>query len=89
MSRSALPALPDYKLPHVLAAVGGTMTNHHDPKADAEACAEIALAIARLKDANTLEELGAGVGMRAGQLRDDSYSPCSCSSGNAACRRTR
>lgn len=49
MSRSALPGLPDYKLPHVYAACGGCMQDHHDPRADAEACAEIALAIARIR----------------------------------------
>lgn len=87
MSRSALPGLADYKLPHVLDAVGGSMTNHHDPKADAEACAEIALAIGRLTTASSLEELGASVGMCAGRLRGSGYSPCSCSSDSAARRR--
>lgn len=86
MSRSALPGLPDYKLPNVLAAVGGAMTNHHDPKADAVACAEIALALARLSEATTIEELGARVGMQAGQIQGRGYRPCRCSSGSPARR---
>jgi DNA polymerase-3 subunit epsilon len=82
MSRSALPGLPGYQLPHVLTACGGTMTNHHDPKADAEACAEIALAIARINGAATLKELGKCVGMQVGRLYDCGYRPCRCSSGS-------
>lgn len=82
MSRSALPGLPDYRLPSVLSAVGGAMTNHHDPKADAVACAEIALALGRLSGATTLEELGVHVGMQPGQLRARGYQPCRCSSGH-------
>lgn len=78
MSRSALPGLPGYRLPDVLAAVGGTMTDHHDPKADAVACAEIALALGRRTCSRTLEELGAFVGMQAGQLYGGGYRPCSC-----------
>lgn len=79
MSRSALPGLPDYKLPHVLDAVGGRMSQHHDPKADAEACAQIALAIAARNGAATLRDLCASVGMQAGQLYDSGYQPCRCS----------
>jgi len=81
MSRSALPGLPDYKLPRVLHPVGGTMTDHHDPKADAEACAEIALAIAARNRSATLEELCTSVGMHAGHLYDCGYEPCRCSRG--------
>jgi len=82
MSRSALPGLPDYQLPHVLAACGGMMKHHHDPKADAEACAEIALAIARISGAGTLEELVHGVGMQPGRLDGCGYRPCRCPSGS-------
>lgn len=76
MSRSALPGLPDYQLPHVLAACGGVMKHHHDPKADAEACAEVALAIARLSGARTLGELGKHLGVQAGHLDGYGYRPC-------------
>jgi len=81
MSRTALPGLPDYRLPTVFSAVGGTMTNHHDPKSDAEACAEIALALGRLSAVDTLEGLGASIGMRAGRPSGSGYRPCRCSSG--------
>lgn len=81
MSRTALPGLPDYRLPTVLSAIGGTMTDHHDPKADAEACAEIALALGRLSAADTLEGLGASIGMQTGRLSGRGYQPCRCSSG--------
>ncbi|MBN2404159.1 MAG: hypothetical protein JXE06_01110 [Coriobacteriia bacterium] len=80
MSRSAIPGLPDYKLPHVLAACGGSLQDHHDPKADAEACAEIALAIARNNGASTLKDLSKAVGMKVGHLYDCGYRPCRCSS---------
>lgn len=76
MSRSALPGLSDYKLPNVLAAVGGELTDHHDPRADARACAEIALALGRMNGADTLEELGGSVGVRAGRLHACGYEPC-------------
>lgn len=81
MSRSALPGLPDYRLPTVLGAVGGVMVDHHDPRADAEACAQIALALGRLSAADSLEALSADVGMQAGRLAEWGYSPCRCSGG--------
>jgi len=84
MSRSALPGLPDYKLPHVVAACGGSMLDHHDPEADAVACAEIALAIARNSGAASLKDLGKVVGMSVGQLYDSGYRPCRCSLGSPA-----
>lgn len=84
MSRSALPGLSDYRLPTVLDAVGGAIADHHDPRADAEACAEIALGLASLTAADTLEELGARVGMHAGQILERGYRPCRCSSGPRA-----
>lgn len=79
MSRSAIPGLPDYRLPRVIAACGGSLGAHHDPKADAEACAEIALAIARNNGAATLRDLGKAVGLKVGQLYDGGYRPCRCS----------
>lgn len=39
--------LPSYKLPRAAAAAGYTLENHHDPLADAEACAAIVVDVAR------------------------------------------
>jgi DNA polymerase-3 subunit epsilon len=78
LSRSALPGLPDYKLPRVHAACGGIPGHHHEPKADAEACAEIVLSIAQRQGAGTLKELTKRVGMQAGRLHEYDYRPCRC-----------
>ena len=89
MSRAALPDLPDYRLPRVLTACGGAVTSHHDPKFDAEACAEIALAIAGKQGVATLDELCSCVGMRVGHLYAYAYKPCRCVGGVATRSSTR
>lgn len=45
MARRAFPGLPDHKLDTVAAHVGFDLSRHHHALADAEACAEIALAV--------------------------------------------
>lgn len=87
LSRSALPGLPDYKLPRVHAACGGTPGKHHEPKADAEACAEIVLSIAQRHGAGSLEQLTKEVGMRAGQLYECGYRPCQGHSSSKASQK--
>ncbi len=82
MARFAFPNLPDHRLPHVLSACGGTMRQHHDPMCDAEACAEIALAIAGSFGATTLKGLCQCVGMQVGRLYEFEYRPCRCAAGS-------
>lgn len=86
MSRAAIPGLPDYRLPRVLAACGDSMGDHHDPKADAEACARIALAIAANRGATSVADLSQSLGMTVGHLHDGWYQPCRCSPGAGARR---
>ncbi|MDZ4180607.1 MAG: exonuclease domain-containing protein [Coriobacteriia bacterium] len=89
LSRSAIPGLPDYKLPRVHAACGGTPGQHHEPKADAEACAEIVLSIAQTQGAASLEELTRRVGMQAGQLYECGYLPCRCAKGHSVAKSSK
>jgi DNA polymerase III epsilon subunit-like protein len=56
LCRAALK-MPSYKLPLCAEALSVEMGKHHDPLADAEASALIALALMRSKNVNSLEEL--------------------------------
>lgn len=84
MARSVFPELSDHRLPHVLSACGGAMSHHHDPRCDAEACAQVVLAIAALRGAASLEDLREAVGMQVGHLYEWEYRPCRCITGTAS-----
>lgn len=50
-------SLPSYSLPFVAEAAGVPLVNHHDAVEDARACAGIMIDIARMNNAESLEEL--------------------------------
>lgn len=59
--------LPSYKLPRAAAAAGYTLENHHDPLADAEACAAIVVDVARTGGFTDMDSLASSSRV---QIRD-------------------
>lgn len=75
MSRRALD-LPAYKLPSVAAALGVPLGAHHDPLADAQAAAGIAMALARRTGAPDLHTLASHCQVRIGSIGTGTYRGC-------------
>ncbi|KAA9110148.1 3'-5' exonuclease [Microbacterium rhizomatis] len=61
--------LDSYRLPSVAAAAGFLEFPHHDPIADALACAHIMIDAARIVGATDIESLATLAGVRVGQIR--------------------
>jgi len=85
MSRAHWPTLPGHSLPIVLAQCGMTH-EHHDAAEDARAAAEVMLRIARDLDRGELVDAASALGVSAGRLERDWYSPCS---GASSCRQPK
>lgn len=75
LSRRVLNLL-SYRLPIVCDELGISLLAHHNAGADATAAALIALELARLQEAASLEELAAGVHVRLGRLSGHAWNGC-------------
>jgi DNA polymerase III subunit epsilon len=75
LSRRILNLL-SYRLPIVCAELGIPLVDHHESGTDAVAAALIALELARLQQARSLEELAAGVHVRLGKLSGHNWAGC-------------
>jgi DNA polymerase-3 subunit epsilon len=76
LSKSVLPELPSHTLPKVHHACGGQAKEHHNPKDDAEACAEIFISIAQSLGASSFDDIVSKFGISPGRLTGDAYQPC-------------
>lgn len=76
LSRKRYPEIALHTLDACCAAAGVSLHNHHDALADATACAEITLDMARRLGATSLDELLDASRVCWGLLTRDSYSPC-------------
>jgi DNA polymerase-3 subunit epsilon len=76
LSRRALPHLISYRLPIVAEDLGVPLLSHHDAGQDAEACARVALELARRQSTDSLDALLADVGVRFGLLDPTSWTGC-------------
>lgn len=76
LSRRAWPGLSSYSLPVIASYLGVEAFRHHDPSADALACAEIARRVMAHTGARDLHQAAESLGVRLGTLRQDHYQPC-------------
>lgn len=72
LARRAL-ALPSYRLPFVVEALGKKIELHHDPLADARAVVDIIDGLSNANGAEDLETLAAATGVRIGRMRSGLY----------------
>ncbi|MFD2758322.1 3'-5' exonuclease [Gulosibacter faecalis] len=63
--------LPSYKLPSAAAAAGYTLDRHHDPLADAEACAAIVVDVARTGGFTTMDDLASSSSVQIRELEPE------------------
>lgn len=75
LSRAVWPGWPSYSLPLVIEKLGLELEDHHDPEADAVACAEIAMRAFAEAGTDDPTGLAERFGVRTGQLSADGYSP--------------
>ena len=75
LSRRILNLL-SYRLPIVCTELGIPLLDHHEAGAAATAAALIALELARLQQADSLEELASGVHVRLGKLSGHDWAGC-------------
>jgi DNA polymerase-3 subunit epsilon len=75
MARRELDLL-SYRLPVVAAELGIRVGRHHDAGADAEAAAEIVLALARRRTVSSLADLLAALDVSVGRLSKDDWFGC-------------
>lgn len=68
--------LISYRLPIVADALGIALDHHHDPAADARACAQILLELANRHGCDTVDDFAATVGTRLGTLAEASWRGC-------------
>jgi DNA polymerase III subunit epsilon len=76
LSRRAWPGQSSYSLPVIASYLQIDAFRHHDPRADAVACAEIARHLLAATETETLHEAAERLGVRLGTLRRDQYEPC-------------
>lgn len=72
LARRAL-ALPSYRLPFVLDALGSSIDDHHDPLADARAVVEVIRGLAKAHGALEISDLAQSVGICIGHMRSGIY----------------
>ena len=65
--------LPSYRLPLVAEAAGSPLLNHHNGLADARACADIVLCIAKDRQLTDLDQVVAGLDLEWGHMDAASY----------------
>ncbi len=75
LSRRAL-SLDSYRLPYVAEALGVTLRDHHDAGADAQAAAEVLLALRAHENAADLDALLDGLRVRKGLLAPIEWEGC-------------
>ncbi|MCL1897444.1 MAG: exonuclease domain-containing protein [Micrococcales bacterium] len=66
-------SLPSYRLPFVAEALGLSLSNHHDALADAISAAEIAIRLADLHAADSVETLAKAAAVRIGTVKGSDY----------------
>lgn len=71
-------ALPSYRLPFVTDKCGFTLTDHHDPLADARAVVGIIKHLADLQGVEDLAEIGSRLKVRIGQMEAGVYKGSVC-----------
>ncbi len=76
LSRRAWPGLSSYSLPVIASYLGVEAFRHHDPSADALACAEIARRVMAHTAATDLHQAAERLGVQLGTLRQDHYQAC-------------
>lgn len=83
--------LLSYSLPWVAEAAGSPLDHHHDPAADAAACAAIVLDLARRREAASLPDLVTASRCFLGHVGGDSWEGChgTCRARASCLRRTR
>ena len=72
LARRAL-ALPSYRLPFVVDALGGSLDEHHNALADARAVVNVVNGLASRSNVEDLDGLANAVGVRVGQMRSGIY----------------
>lgn len=72
LARRAL-SLPSYRLPYVLESLGGLLTDHHEPLADARAVVQVVQGLAASKGVESLEALAGSVGVCIGRMASGIY----------------
>lgn len=77
MAQKVWPDLGSHKL-NVLAAHLGLSFAHHNAAEDAAVCAEAALSIARSLKVDSVQDVPARIGMKAGRLFAGGYEACTC-----------
>ncbi len=77
MAQKVWPHLGSHKL-NVLASHLGLTFAHHNAAEDAAVCAEAAISIARSLRVETIGDIPAMIGMRAGRLFAGGYEACTC-----------
>ncbi len=75
MSRSLWPGLTSYSLPLLSRFLDVHLSRHHDPVADATACAEIALKACTAAGVDQLQRLAERLDLQAGFVRVGAWSP--------------
>lgn len=76
LARRAWPGLTSYSLPLVQRHLGLGSFRHHDPEADARACAEIMLRVFDTTGTRSLEDAAEVLAVRLGRLSTGDYAPC-------------
>lgn len=75
MARKALD-LVSYRLPIVASFLDVPLENHHDPVADARACAGVLLALAERSESTDLDHLATALSIDMGRLFPGGWTPC-------------
>lgn len=65
--------LPSYRLPFVVDACGGVLTDHHDANADARAVVDIITALSRREEVASIHDLAARFRIRVGHMESGIY----------------
>ena len=76
LSRRAWPGLVSYSLPMIADFLNLDSFTHHDPTADARACAEIVRLVLAVTDAESVEGAARSLGVALGRLEPGSYNRC-------------
>ena len=84
LGRLVWPGLLSYSLPKLSAFLGIELQHHHDPSADAEACAEIARHLCTALGAADLNEAAERLGVSPGKLASDLWQPTAAVKARAA-----
>lgn len=76
LARKAVSGAPSFRLPDLLAQLGGGLDNHHEAHADAIAAAEVTVALMRRTGTDSVEDLARRVSVTLGQLGPGHHVGC-------------